>query len=148
MQPSRLQLEITESVFAGDHRNIVPALAELRQMGVRISLDDFGTGYSCLADLRRLPIDRIKIDKSFVESMHTDGGAIVKAIVTTAETFGLEVIAEGVETAAQAQSLIDLRVQFLQGFFFSDILSAQTVPKWLNQTQSDMRSRLAAAGGR
>jgi diguanylate cyclase (GGDEF)-like protein len=131
LPPSRLRLELTESVFSGDRRQIIPTLSALRDSGVRISLDDFGTGFSCLADLRRLPIDHLKIDKSFVESIHTDSAPIVNAIVTTAQTFGLEVVAEGVETAAQAEKLVGLGVQYLQGYLFSGILLPDTVREWL-----------------
>jgi diguanylate cyclase (GGDEF)-like protein len=102
LPPSHLYLELTESVFAGDRRHIIPTLSMLRKNGVRISLDDFGTGFSCLADLRRLPIDQLKVDKLFVDSIDVDSSPIVNTIVTTAQTFGLQVVAEGVETAAQA----------------------------------------------
>jgi diguanylate cyclase len=144
LPPSQLSLELTESVFAGDRRHVIPTLNTLREGGVRISLDDFGTGFSCLADLRRLPIDQLKIDKSFVESIDTDSGPIVKAIVTTAQTFGLEVVAEGVERATQAERLIGLGVHYLQGYLFSDILSPDTAREWLRDRQSAIPSKMAA----
>ena len=144
LPPSRLRLELTESVFAGDRRNIIPALNALRDSGVRISLDDFGTGFSCLADLRRLPIDHLKIDKSFVESIHTDSAPIVSAIVTTAQTFGLEVVAEGVETAAQAEKLVGLGVHYLQGYFFSDILLPDAAREWLRDRNPAVHFKTAA----
>jgi diguanylate cyclase (GGDEF)-like protein len=144
LSPAQLRLELTESVFAGDRRQIIPTLSTLRESGVRISLDDFGTGFSCLADLQRLPIDQLKIDKSFVESIDTDSGPIVKAIVTTAQTFGLEVVAEGVERATQAERLIGLGVHYLQGYLFSDILSPDTAREWLRRGQSFIPSKMAA----
>jgi len=144
LPPSRLRLELTESVFAGDRRNIIPALNALRDSGVRISLDDFGTGFSCLADLRRLPIDHLKIDKSFVESIHTDSAPIVSAIVTTAQTFGLEVVAEGVETAAQAEKLVGLGVHYLQGYLFSDILLPDAAREWLRDRNPAIHFKTAA----
>jgi diguanylate cyclase (GGDEF)-like protein len=144
LSPSRLSLELTESVFAGDRRHIIPTLSTLRENGVRISLDDFGTGFSCLADLGRLPIDQLKIDKSFVESIDTDSGPIVKAIVTTAQTFGLEIVAEGVERATQAERLIGLGVHYLQGYLFSDILSPDTTREWLRYRQSAIPFKMAA----
>jgi EAL domain-containing protein (putative c-di-GMP-specific phosphodiesterase class I) len=144
LPPSRLNLELTESVFAGDRRHIIPTLSALRESGIRISLDDFGTGFSCLADLRRLPIDQLKIDKSFVESIETDSAPIVNAIVTTAQTFGLEVVAEGVETAAQAEKLASLGVHYLQGYFFSDILLPDAAREWLRRPNSKSRSKMAA----
>jgi diguanylate cyclase len=131
LQPSRLQIELTESAFAGDRRNVIPDLVQLREAGVRISLDDFGTGFSCLADLRRLPIDQIKIDRSFVESLELDSVPIVKVIMTTAQTFGLKVVAEGVETQRQAQHLIDLGAHYLQGHLFCRLLSPEAVREWL-----------------
>ena len=141
---SRLCLELTESVFAGDRRDVIPTLTLLRKAGVRISLDDFGTGFSCLADLRRLPIDHLKIDKSFVESLDTDSGPIVDTIVTAAKTFGLGVIAEGVETPAQAKTLIGLGVDHLQGYLFSDILSPDAARQWLHERQTITPSSMAA----
>ena len=131
LRPSRLQLELTESVFAGDRSNIIPTLVALREKGIKISLDDFGTGFSCLADLRRLPVDQIKIDKSFVESLSTDSDPIVKVIVTTALAFGLKVVAEGVETEAQAKRLVALGTHYLQGFLFAHVLSPEALRNWL-----------------
>ena len=142
---SRLSLELTESVFAGDRRHIIPTLRALRDTGIKISLDDFGTGFSCLADLRRLPIDQLKIDKSFVDSIDVDSGPIVNTIVTTAQTFGLDVVAEGIETAAQAEKLIGLGVHYLQGYLFSDILSPDAARQWLrHQPRPAPRSTMAA----
>lgn len=131
LPPDRLRLELTESVFAGDHRVIIPTLLQLREMGIRISLDDFGTGFSCLANLRRLPLNQIKIAKEFVESLNTDSVPIVKVILATAQTFGLDVVAEGVETLAQADCLVCLGVRFLQGRLFSDVLSPEAALEWI-----------------
>ena len=144
LPPSRLRLELTESVFAGDRRHIIPILSALRNAGIKISLDDFGTGFSCLADLRRLPIDQLKIDKSFVESIDVDSGPIVNTIVTTAQTFGLEVVAEGVETAAQAERLVGLGVHYLQGYLFSGILSPDAARQWLCRQRPATPSEMAA----
>jgi diguanylate cyclase len=144
LSPFRLSLELTESVFAGDRRYIIPTLSALRETGVRISLDDFGTGFSCLADLQRLPIDRLKIDKSFVQSIDMDSGPIVKAILTTAQTFGLKVVAEGVERTTQAEKLIALGVHYLQGYLFSDVLSPDTAREWLRHRQGAIPSKMAA----
>jgi EAL domain-containing protein (putative c-di-GMP-specific phosphodiesterase class I) len=142
LPPSHLYLELTESVFAGDRRHIIPTLSMLRKNGVRISLDDFGTGFSCLADLRRLPIDQLKVDKLFVDSIDVDSSPIVNTIVTTAQTFGLQVVAEGVETAAQAETLIGLGVHYLQGYLFSDILSPDAARRWLLHRQAGFRGYL------
>lgn len=128
---TRLQLELTESVFAGDHRKIIPTLLKLRQIGIKISLDDFGTGFSCLADLQRLPIDQLKIDKSFIDSLDTDSNPIVIMILAVAQSFGLKVVAEGVETEEQAKRLISLGAHYLQGYLFSKPLSPNAVREWL-----------------
>jgi diguanylate cyclase (GGDEF)-like protein len=130
LPPQRLQLELTERVFAGD-RSVIPALKKLREKGIKISLDDFGTGYSCLGELRRLPIDQIKIDKAFVEGLDSDSSSIVKLILKTAETFGLQVVAEGIETELQAKHLIHLGAQYLQGYLFSGTLSPLAAQAWL-----------------
>ncbi len=137
LPPQRLQLELTERVFAGDRR-VIPALNKLRQQGIKISLDDFGTGFSCLAELRRLPIDRIKIDKSFVDGLDSDAGSIVKLILMTAETFGLQVVAEGVETEWQAQRLVHLGTRYLQGYLFSSMLSPNATRDWLRAQHSPL----------
>ena len=144
LPPSRLQIELTESVFAGDRGRIIPELVQLREAGVRISLDDFGTGFSCLADLRRLPIDQIKIDKSFVESLEVDSVPIVKVIMTTAQTFGLRVVAEGVETQRQAKHFLDLGADYLQGYLFCQLLSPEAVKDWLLHPLSQPPNTTAA----
>ena len=96
-------------------------LAKLRALGVRISLDDFGTGYSSLSYLQSLPLDTLKIDRSFVAGIGTDEdkGEIIKLIVGLALTLGLEIVAEGTETAAQVEYLRALGCQFGQGYFFA-----------------------------
>ncbi len=121
---NRLHLELTESVFAVE-QSINPSLNALRKIGVSISLDDFGTGFSCLSYLRTLPIDMIKIDRSFVASVGVDSGPIINTIVTTAQTFGLKTVAEGIETMLQATTMMAMRADFLQGYLFSGTLSAQ-----------------------
>jgi len=136
LPPDRLQLEITESLFAGDHVAINPVLAQLRRSGIRISLDDFGTGFSCLSYLRSLPIDSIKIDRSFIEAINADSRPIVKAILTTAQALGFDAIAEGIETPAQAQTLRSMGAQYLQGYLFSaGSLKPEAARQWL-ATQS------------
>jgi diguanylate cyclase (GGDEF)-like protein len=135
LPPHRLQLELTERVFAGD-RSIIAALEKLREKGIKISLDDFGTGFSSLAELRRLPIDQIKIAKSFVDGVDSDATSIVKLILMTAEIFGLQVVAEGVETESQARRLIQLGTQYLQGYLFSGTLSPEAAYEWLRAYHS------------
>jgi diguanylate cyclase (GGDEF)-like protein/PAS domain S-box-containing protein len=116
-----LKLEITESAIMEDTPTVVAMLRRLRDSGVRISLDDFGTGYSSLALLRHLPIDEIKIDRVFVAGAMEDAYAatLCRAIITMSRELRLAVVAEGVETAAQAAFLRDAGCDTLQGFFFS-----------------------------
>ncbi len=119
--PKRLKLEITESVFFEHQERAVEMLNELRDVGVEINIDDFGTGYSNLGYLKKLPISALKIDRSFVSMIDSDGqnAEIVHAIITLARNLGLTVIAEGVETQAQFDVLKNLKCEGAQGFFFA-----------------------------
>lgn len=121
LHPSRLVLEITESLMADDSENARRMLARLKATGVRISLDDFGTGYSSLSVLQDLPIDILKIDRAFIGRMLDDprGGAFVQAIVRMGKTLGLGLIAEGVEIPEQAERLLALGCTEAQGFYFA-----------------------------
>jgi diguanylate cyclase (GGDEF)-like protein len=119
--PGRLlEVEITERMLMDDLDAVRATLGELRAIGVRVAIDDFGTGYSSLGTLNQLPIDRIKIDRSFVRGLpeHVGHAAIARAIVMLAASLGLEVIAEGVETEAQRDFLLGLGCQQLQGLLF------------------------------
>lgn len=132
LSPGRLQLELTETQFVGDHAATSIVLTQLRRSGIHVSLDDFGTGFSSLSYLRNLPVDSIKIDRSFVTAIHTDSGPIVKAILTTAEALGFEAIAEGIETMAQAETLVSMGAQYLQGYLFTGApLPAEATRRWL-----------------
>ena len=116
--PSMLVLEITEGVVLGDIDSAIQRMNALRARGVRFYIDDFGTGYSSMAYLKRLPADGLKIDKGFVRDLDTDANdaAIVDAILAMGRHFGLTVVAEGVETAAQAQYLVERDCGLLQGY--------------------------------
>jgi EAL domain-containing protein (putative c-di-GMP-specific phosphodiesterase class I) len=118
--PTRLKLELTESVVLGNLDTAVHRMQELDALGVGFALDDFGTGYSSLAYLKRLPLDQIKIDQSFVRDVPADpnDAAIVRAILAMSRSLGLEVIAEGVETAAQHAFLLDNGCHAFQGYLF------------------------------
>jgi diguanylate cyclase (GGDEF)-like protein/PAS domain S-box-containing protein len=120
VQPGRLKLELTESMFLQDANDISHKMAQLKAQGVSFSLDDFGTGYSSLSYLKRLPLDQLKIDQSFVRDVldDEDDAAIVRAILTLANSLGLAVVAEGVETDAQRQWLADAGCQAFQGYLF------------------------------
>jgi len=121
-----VDLEITESLLMSDVDESIRKLRELREMGLRMALDDFGTGYSSLAYLSRLPIDTLKIDRSFVHGVteHADHTSIISAIISLAQALRLKVVAEGVETEQQAQLLRLLRCDQAQGFLFSRPLPA------------------------
>jgi EAL domain-containing protein (putative c-di-GMP-specific phosphodiesterase class I) len=128
-----LELEITESTIMADHRRATTILSRLSKMGVRLSIDDFGTGYSSLAYLQELPVDAIKIDKSFVMEMHTDPGnaTIVQSTVDLGHNLGLEVVAEGVETVESYNTLAKLGCDYAQGYFLSKPLSPEKMSIWL-----------------
>jgi diguanylate cyclase (GGDEF)-like protein len=128
---NRLHVEVTESLFASDHAHIIPTLVALRELGVRISLDDFGTGFSSLGALQSLPINILKIDKSFVDQVDTKSYPIVTAIRSLAYALDIEIIAEGVENATQAALLRSMGVHYFQGYLYSRPLPEQQVATWL-----------------
>ncbi|HJV51244.1 MAG TPA: EAL domain-containing protein [Noviherbaspirillum sp.] len=121
-----LEFEVTESVAIHGEEKAIAWLTTLKEMGVRLSIDDFGTGYSSLSYLKRLPIDTIKIDQSFVRDITTDpyDAAIIEAIIRMAHTLRLEVIAEGVETADQLNFLRERRCDKVQGYYYSEPMPA------------------------
>lgn len=125
----RLEIEITEHTLVEDVNANVQTLTALRDKGMRIAVDDFGTGLSSLAYLRRLPIDKFKIDRSFVRELPQAGGdvAIVTAIISMAHALGLRVVAEGVETEAQRELLARLGCDFAQGYLFSEPMPAEAL---------------------
>ena len=131
LEPSMLELEITETTVMGDAEESISKLNIFRDMGLRISLDDFGTGYSSLSYLRRLPIHTLKIDQSFIASFceERDTHAIVEATIILAHKLGLKVVAEGVETEEQKRLLRDIRCDALQGYLFSKPLDAELFAK-------------------
>jgi diguanylate cyclase (GGDEF)-like protein/PAS domain S-box-containing protein len=126
---SRLELEITESTIMHSVDEAIATLAELRGMGIRLAIDDFGTGYSSLAYLRRFPLDRLKIDRSFLADVDTDRDAasLLTSIVLLGRSLGLQLVAEGVESFAQAEFLRTLECERVQGFHFYQPVSAEEV---------------------
>ncbi|MDQ1583191.1 MAG: hypothetical protein QOF36_1245 [Microbacteriaceae bacterium] len=120
VDPRQLVVEVTERAFVGSARRVIGHLAQLREHGIRIALDDFGTGYSSLSRLQELPVDIIKVDKSFVDGIKTGEETlpILNSIVDLAHNLGLHVTAEGVETAEQAIHLRRLGCEAMQGFYF------------------------------
>jgi EAL domain-containing protein (putative c-di-GMP-specific phosphodiesterase class I) len=121
LEPSRLEIEITESLLIHDSAAARDTLGALRQLGIGIALDDFGTGYSSLAYLRSFPMTKLKIDRSFVISLSRDEGAraIVRAIINLAHALRLETTVEGVETPAQWTALSGEECTYAQGFLIA-----------------------------
>jgi EAL domain-containing protein (putative c-di-GMP-specific phosphodiesterase class I) len=128
-EPTRLELELTESVLLGNVDTAEAAMIRLKEMGVRVALDDFGTGYSSLLYLRRFPFDKLKIDRSFVRSIEKapDAAAIVHAVVGLGRGLGMKVTAEGVETADQQLFLRAAGVHSMQGYRFGKAVSAAEI---------------------
>ena len=119
--PKKIELEITESMLMTDPAQAIETLGRLKQLGVSLSVDDFGTGYSGLSYLKQLPLDSLKIARNFISNVthDADDAAIALAIINLAHNLGLQVVAEGVETEAQARFLASHRCDFLQGYFYS-----------------------------
>jgi EAL domain-containing protein (putative c-di-GMP-specific phosphodiesterase class I) len=133
VEPRRLTLEITESSVMADPERAVDVLQRLSRIGIRLSVDDFGTGYSSLTYLKRLPVDEVKIDKSFVLSMATDPGdaAIVRSIIDLGGSLGLLVVAEGVEETSAWERLAELGCDVVQGYALCRPVPAAEATEWL-----------------
>ena len=134
---SRVELEITESAALYDLAAVADTLAGLRALGLSVALDDFGTGYSSLTYLRRLPMDTLKIDQSFVHGMMNDPGdlAIVQGVIGLARSFGYRVIAEGVETIEQGQMLLQLGCPQAQGYCIGKPMPLEDFVGWTRTWQ-------------
>lgn len=143
LAPSSLWLEITETAIMRDPVRSIAVLSRLRATGVHLSADDFGTGYSSLAYLKRLPIDVVKVDQTFVAGLptSTEDRAIVRAVVGIADALGLTVVAEGVEREVQRDDLLALGVDHGQGFLWSRAVPASDVLARLQQEQRDTSPR-------
>ncbi len=128
-----LELELTETAVMQDIQASSVLLNDLRKMGVKISMDDFGTGYSSLSMLKRLPLDTLKIDQSFVREVteEQDNAAIVNAVITLGQSLRFRVVAEGVETQEQLELLQGLGCDEVQGYLFSRPLPAAGIEAWL-----------------
>ena len=134
VRPGALTLEITESEFMTDTGNAIDTLEKLSQEGVRLSIDDFGTGYSSLSYLKRMPVDELKIDQSFIKNMAEDeeNASIVKAIIELAHTLDLLVVSEGVEDRLTLQMLTSLGTDQVQGYFVHRPIPVGELNKWLS----------------
>jgi diguanylate cyclase (GGDEF)-like protein len=127
----RLMIELTESLPMAGRENVAKTLTDLREMGVTLAIDDFGTGYSSLSSLMKQPLSLVKVDRSFVQDVPGEGELLIKATVDVARCFGLEVVAEGVETAAQQTRLIALGVSYMQGYLFGRPMPNAEFVAWL-----------------
>jgi EAL domain-containing protein (putative c-di-GMP-specific phosphodiesterase class I) len=135
--PHNLKLELTESMLLENIEEVIAKMTQLKSYGLKFSLDDFGTGYSSLSYLKRLPLDQLKIDISFVRDILSDAssGAIAQTIISLGRTMGLSVIAEGVETEEQRDFLVRLGCHAFQGFLFSRAIPLDVFEKqWLNSS--------------
>ncbi|TDY23345.1 diguanylate cyclase/phosphodiesterase [Paraburkholderia sp. BL6665CI2N2] len=137
LEPTALELEITERLLMSDSETVLPMLSALNAMGVRISVDDFGTGYSSLSYLKRFPLHNLKIDRSFVAGLpdHRDSIAITQAVVAMAHSLGMNVTAEGVETAEQAAFLRAIDCDKQQGYLYSRPVGASAYARGLWDAQ-------------
>jgi EAL domain-containing protein (putative c-di-GMP-specific phosphodiesterase class I) len=126
--PQQLTIELTEAMVIENPETAREVLSRLKALGIRIAIDDFGKGYSSLSYLANLPVDIIKIDTSFVHCIGSskDHEAIVRTIITMADNLGLEVVAEGVETALQSDFLVEHHCHIMQGHYFSRPLDSET----------------------
>src|SRR5690606_21945002 len=135
LEPHRLHLELTETAMFGNEGNAVATLVRLRALGVKILLDDFGTGLSGLSHLRRVTVDGVKIDRSFVAGMLEDQSdlALTSAVVVLGQALGIAVIAEGVETSAQMEALRERGCDYGQGYLFGKAMSGEAVEDLLRR---------------
>ncbi|MDM9625415.1 EAL domain-containing protein [Rhizobium sp. S152] len=136
LDPQWLELEVTESLIMRDVEGAIARMHELKRLGVNLSIDDFGTGYSSLSTLKRFPISRLKIDRSFIADIPGDSGdmALTSAIISLGKILELEVVAEGVETEEQMQFLATAGCEYLQGFLFSKPLPSSEIGALLSPT--------------
>jgi len=144
LEPNRLEVEITESIFLEGGEVTLRLLHSLRALGVRIALDDFGTGYSSLSYLQSFPFDKLKIDRSFIQNLLTREGAsaIVHAITELASALGIETTAEGVEETAQLMELRTHGCSSVQGYLFAEPMTATDVDRLFTQ-QDGVRQNVA-----
>jgi diguanylate cyclase (GGDEF)-like protein/PAS domain S-box-containing protein len=149
VDPSLIEVEITESVLMRNAEQVVGILRGLRRIGIRLSVDDFGTGYSSLAYLRSFPLDSLKVDRSFISDVttNTDAALIVQAVISMAHHLRLKVIAEGVETAAQAAFLAASGCEEMQGYYFSRPADADGCTRLLRERHTMDMAFITGASG-
>lgn len=148
LDSTKLKLEMTESMLMDNAAAVVAVLHQIRALGIQLAIDDFGTGYSSLSYLTKFPINTLKIDRSFVRSIDvsSDSLEIVRTIHSLATNLGMDVTAEGVETAAQAATLKTINCEYGQGYFFFQPIDADEVTKLLRQQVANSREKVADEG--
>jgi diguanylate cyclase (GGDEF)-like protein len=130
LHPQELELELTESVVAGDADRALAIVIELRQRGITVAIDDFGTGYSSLSYLQRFPADSLKVDRSFVATLGNGGETIIAAALSIGRSFGMDVVIEGVETERQRRQLAALGASLFQGFLYGKPMPMEDIDQW------------------
>lgn len=139
VQARLLEIEVTESVLMRDMENTINKIKQLHDKGISIAIDDFGTGYSSLSLLQKLPITRLKIDRSFIQDMEEETDrSIIEAIAHMARGLKLEMVAEGVEQDYQLRYLQQLKCPVVQGYVFSQGVPADEAKKFINSTQNQI----------
>lgn len=135
MNPELLEFELTESATMYDVDSSIKKMRQLRDLGIRLSIDDFGTGYSSLSYLKRFPVQKVKIDQSFIKDLHRDkdSATIANAIIHLGHCLDMKVVAEGVETIKQLRFLCDSGCDIIQGFYYSQALDSASIEKWVTQ---------------
>lgn len=145
LDPSRLQLEMTESVVSADLKLTITVLSALKHLGIGIILDHFGVGNMSLRSLRQIPVDALKIDRSLIREMQADraAGDVVELITALAQKMRLTAIAEGVETARQTERLLELGYEYGQGYYFSQPMETQAAQQFMRQEVAPPAKRVA-----
>ena len=144
VSPDSLELEITESVVINDISWIIKSLQTLKNKGLKIALDDFGTGYSSLSQLQALPLDTLKIDQSFICNIDDDDGnmrSVTETITSIADIYGLETVAEGVESNEQLRAVNKLGINVVQGYYYSRPLPRDEVTDVISTINAEAREK-------
>jgi EAL domain-containing protein (putative c-di-GMP-specific phosphodiesterase class I) len=145
LAPDRLEIELTESGIIADHQHALQVVLALKALGVTVAMDDFGTGYSSLSTLQAFPFDKIKVDKSFIQSFATSGhaAAIIKATMLLGRSLNIPVLAEGVETQRQLEFLQDEGCDSVQGFLFGKPMQSDVVSQLIRDERSKSEAHSA-----
>jgi EAL domain-containing protein (putative c-di-GMP-specific phosphodiesterase class I) len=148
IDPSNIDVEITETIAMGDAKRSTLVLTELKALGVHLSIDDFGTGYSSLSRLQGFPVDTLKIDRAFISKIGTDAESceMVRIIIMLAHNLGMSVVAEGVETAEQAEQLKNLDCELAQGYFFARPADHEALSAFIKERHQAAATGSSGAG--